>query len=122
MRSSSSRHRSPRRPRSSSPRRESAVTGPGRAGPATGRTTYPRLHPALDGIALVVFDKDGTLIEFDAMWAPWARQLAAALEHATGRRVARPLFELMGFDPETGRTTAGGGLSGTPMTVLRDRT
>ena len=81
------------------------MTGPGRAGPATGRTTYPRLHPALDGIALVVFDKDGTLIEFDAMWAPWARQLAAALEQATGRRVAPPLFELMGFDPETGRTT-----------------
>ena len=36
------------------------------------------LHPVLDGIDLVVFDKDGTLISFDAMWSGWARELGVA--------------------------------------------
>ena len=30
----------------------------------------------LDGIDLVVFDKDGTIIEFGAMWSGWAVALA----------------------------------------------
>ena len=40
----------------------------------------PTLHRALDDIDLVVFDKDGTLISFDALWAGWARAIGTRLE------------------------------------------
>jgi phosphoglycolate phosphatase len=79
------------------------------------------LHPALAGIELVVFDKDGTLIDFSAMWAPWAVDLANALEAVTGRSLRAPLFQVLGFDPATGRTLPHGALAVTPMTELRRR-
>ena len=76
----------------------------------------------LDGIDLVVFDKDGTIIEFGSMWSGWAVALADALRVATERPIAGPLYSMLGVDPETGVVTPGGGLAATPMTRLRDRT
>lgn len=76
----------------------------------------------LDGIDLVVFDKDGTLIEFSAMWAGWARDVADRLRRATGLPIERRLFEMLGFDPATARVLPGGGLAATPMARLRDQT
>jgi phosphoglycolate phosphatase len=76
----------------------------------------------LVGIDLVIFDKDGTLIEFDAMWSGWALELAANLERAVGIPLEGPLFAMLGFDPATGRVLAGGGLAATPMARLRERT
>ena len=70
------------------------------------------IHPILDGIDLVVFDKDGTLISFDAMWTGWARDLGTRLELATRRPVAGDVFTLIGFDPVANRIQAGG-----PMAV-----
>src|SRR5206468_2913217 len=55
----------------------------------------------LDGIDLVVFDKDGTIIEFDAMWSGWAAALAEGLRTATGRSVDAPLFAMLGYDPQS---------------------
>jgi len=37
----------------------------------------------LDGIDLVVFDKDGTIIEFGSMWSGWAVALVEGLVAAT---------------------------------------
>ena len=72
----------------------------------------------LDGIDLVVFDKDGTLIEFDAMWSGWAVALADGLTAATGRPVAAPLYAMLGVDPATGtrapRRRAGRDADGPP--------
>ena len=76
----------------------------------------------LDGIDLVVFDKDGTIIEFGSMWSGWAIALAEAMTAATGRQIAEPVYAMLGFDPETGVVTPGGGLAATPMARLRDRT
>jgi phosphoglycolate phosphatase-like HAD superfamily hydrolase len=76
----------------------------------------------LDGIDLVIFDKDGTLIDFDAMWGPWVVDLAARLESLTGRPLASGLFDALGFDASTGRTIAGGPLAATPMARLRELT
>jgi phosphoglycolate phosphatase-like HAD superfamily hydrolase len=80
------------------------------------------VSPGLAGIDLVVFDKDGTLIEFDAMWAGWTVALAADLERTAGVPVRAALFEMLGFDPGSGRVQPGGGLAATPMARLRDRT
>jgi len=70
------------------------------------------LHPILDGIQLVVFDKDGTLISFEAMWTGWARDLGARLELATRRPVAGDVYTTIGYDPVANRILAGG-----PMAV-----
>jgi phosphoglycolate phosphatase-like HAD superfamily hydrolase len=86
---------------------------------------------------LIIFDKDGTLIDFDAMWGAWitelARRLEAAcaklkIEHVKSRNgptqypdqfsITERLFQVMGFDPAAGRVTAGGRLAVTPMAGL----
>jgi len=76
----------------------------------------------LDGIDLVIFDKDGTIIEFGPMWSGWAVTLAEALRTTTARPVEGPLFAMLGYDAETGTVLPGGGLAATPMARLRDRT
>ena len=76
----------------------------------------------LDGIDLVVFDKDGTIIEFGSMWSGWAVALVEGLSAATGKPIAAPLYAMLGVDPVTGTVRAGGGLAATPMARLRDRT
>jgi phosphoglycolate phosphatase-like HAD superfamily hydrolase len=69
------------------------------------------LHPILDGIDVVVFDKDGTLISFEAMWSGWARDLGTRLELATRRPVAGDVFTTIGFDPVHQRILPGGPLA-----------
>ncbi len=48
--------------------------------------------------ALVIFDKDGTLIDFNFMWRVWATELAARLEAAAGVPVTALLYETIGYD------------------------
>lgn len=74
------------------------------------------------GLGLVVFDKDGTLIDFEAMWGGWALRLVATLEEATGRPLAAALGASLGFDPASGEAAAGGPLAASPMGLLRDQT
>ena len=76
----------------------------------------------LDGIDLVVFDKDGTIIEFGSMWSGWAVALVEGLAAATERPIAAPLYAMLGVDPDSGIVLPGGGLAATPMARLRDRT
>jgi phosphoglycolate phosphatase-like HAD superfamily hydrolase len=76
----------------------------------------------LDGIDLIIFDKDGTLIDFGRMWAGWAETLASSLGAAAGRPVDEPLFAMLGYDPVARVVRVGGGLAATPMARLRERT
>jgi phosphoglycolate phosphatase-like HAD superfamily hydrolase len=80
------------------------------------------LAPAevLKGIDLVIFDKDGTLIEFQHMWAAWVDGLAARLEAAVGVGLREGLYELLGVDPVTGWIHAHGLLAATPMSRIRE--
>ena len=74
----------------------------------------------LTGIDLVIFDKDGTLIDFHAMWGGWARELGTRLEASARRPVAADVFAAIGFDPTTGRVAAGGPLATSTMGAIED--
>jgi phosphoglycolate phosphatase-like HAD superfamily hydrolase len=82
--------------------------------------TGERISPLLDGIDLVVFDKDGTLLDFHAMWGGWARDLGARLDAATRRPVAGDVFATIGFDPSSGRVTPGAPLAIATMAEIRE--
>lgn len=73
----------------------------------------------LAGHGLVVFDKDGTLIDFQAMWGGWSGRLADDLQAATGRSIRDALFAAFGVDPATGDARPHGLLAAAPMAVLR---
>jgi len=78
------------------------------------------LHPILDGIDVVVFDKDGTLISFEAMWSGWARDLGTRLEIATRRPVAGDIFTTIGYDPVAERVQPGGPLAIATMAGIEE--
>jgi HAD superfamily hydrolase (TIGR01549 family) len=79
-----------------------------------------KLHPQLAALepALIIFDKDGTLIDFHTMWGKWLRQLARRLEAETYLPIATPLFQAMDFEAESGYIAPGGELAVTPMAGL----
>ena len=76
----------------------------------------------LSPFRLVIFDKDGTLIDFDAMWGGWVESLAARLEAAIGHNLAPALYRVMDYDAVARRTLAGGKLAVTPMADLFELT
>lgn len=69
----------------------------------------------LTGIDVVIFDKDGTLLDFHAMWGGWARELGRRLEAGARRPVAADVFAAIGFDPSSGRVAARGPLATATM-------
>lgn len=82
----------------------------------------PRLSPELRALepALIIFDKDGTLIDFNAMWGIWVTELAQKLELASRRPIAAQLYAVLGFEPNSGRINPYGHLAVAPMAVLQE--
>jgi len=78
--------------------------------------------PDLAGIDLVIFDKDGTLVDFHGPWGEWAETLADRIDAATDLDVRAPLFAMLGYDLVTRRALAHGALAATPMARLREMT
>lgn len=78
-----------------------------------------RIGPREFAPRLIIFDKDGTLIDFHHMWAAWLTQLAQQIEAAAGVPLAAELLRAMGFDPETQRVDPRGRLALLPMDELR---
>jgi phosphoglycolate phosphatase len=74
----------------------------------------------LDGIDVVIFDKDGTLIDFHAMWGGWARGLGDRLDGVIRRPVSLDVFAAIGFDPSSGRVAAGGPLATSTMAGIEE--
>ena len=71
---------------------------------------------------LIIFDKDGTLIDFHSMWGGWVEELARRLESASSKIISDQLFRAMGYDQARGRVLAHGKLAATPMAQLYDLT
>jgi phosphoglycolate phosphatase len=67
--------------------------------------TNVRFGPQLFDTSLVVFDKDGTLIDFDAMWGRlarvWVERLAGEID---APELDRELYRSLGYDAAAGRT------------------
>jgi len=74
----------------------------------------------LDGVHLVIFDKDGTLIEFHLMWGGWVEELARRLEASTGLALRDGLYPLLGLDRGSGLVMAHGLMAATPMRRIRE--
>ena len=85
-------------------------------------TLAPESRTPLDGVDLVVFDEDGTLIDFHAMWGTWLVQLARDVSAETGRPVLDDLRRVMGAAASSGRISSGGPLATSTMAVLRELT
>lgn len=81
-----------------------------------------RIGPREFSPGLVIFDKDGTLIDFHHMWAGWISTLARRLEHATVIQLDAPLFQAMGYDAEIARVLPTGPLAAHSMAALRRMT
>ncbi|CAJ0594201.1 unnamed protein product [Cylicocyclus nassatus] len=60
-----------------------------------------------NGVKLVIFDKDGTLVDFHRMWLPWAETTVELLEKATGKPVGPAVYKTLGVDPIKGRVSMG---------------
>ncbi len=70
----------------------------------------------------IIFDKDGTLIDFDAMWGGWVVYLSGQLHLASGLNVQEALCLAMGYDPENTKVLSNGKLASRPMSQLRSLT
>ena len=68
-------------------------------------------------ITAILFDKDGTLLDFDATWAPAYRE--TSLHAARGdRALADRLLEQTGMDLVTGKSAAGSLLAAGNLSLI----
>lgn len=71
---------------------------------------------------LIIFDKDGTLLDFHKMWGTWVTELGRRLQVTVGPAVVARLYKAMDVDLNTGHIAPGGNLAITPMAELRNLT
>ena len=76
-------------------------------------------QPIPANIQAIIFDKDGTLIDFEAMWGSWITKLAQQLEAAAYISLAPQLFRAVGFDPASGAVAPSGPLAIATMAEIR---
>ncbi|MFN8460664.1 MAG: hypothetical protein U0X93_02670 [Anaerolineales bacterium] len=66
----------------------------------------------------IIFDKDGTLIDFDAMWGGWTLHLAEQLHLVSGIHVRDALCDAFGYDQAAKKVLAHGMMAASPMGKL----
>jgi phosphoglycolate phosphatase len=68
---------------------------------------------------LVIFDKDGTLIDFQRMWGHWASAFAERISQQIAVDVRQDILQLYGVDPQSLRIDPQGALSISPMATMQ---
>jgi phosphoglycolate phosphatase-like HAD superfamily hydrolase len=68
---------------------------------------------------LVIFDKDGTLIDFQRMWGYWAGAFAERISQQIAVDVRHDVLHLYGVDPHSLRIDPQGALSISPMATMQ---
>lgn len=63
---------------------------------------------------LVIFDKDGTLIDFVAMWGTWAEEFIVRVCDTVSQNLRIPLYAMIGMDPITKKIQSDGALAIAP--------
>jgi len=66
----------------------------------------------------IIFDKDGTLIDFDAMWGGWVVYVAEQLQAVSGLDVHAAFYSAMGYDEKNKKVLPQGKLASRPMAQL----
>lgn len=68
---------------------------------------------------VVIFDKDGTLIDFRRMWGNWAIQFAQRISTVVQRDVTADILALYGVDAHTHHIAPHGALAIAPMPLMQ---
>jgi phosphoglycolate phosphatase-like HAD superfamily hydrolase len=68
----------------------------------------------------IIFDKDGTLIDFDAMWGDWTLQLADRMLTLANLDIRLPLCDSFGYDLHTKKILPDGNLASATIWRLRE--
>ena len=66
----------------------------------------------------IIFDKDGTLIDFDAMWGGWVVYVANQLQLVSGLDVHETFYIVMGYDDKNKKVLPHVKLASRPMSQL----
>jgi len=66
----------------------------------------------------IIFDKDGTLIDFDAMWGGWVVYVAEQLKVVSGLDVHAAFYSALGYDDKTKKVLSNEKLASRPMAQL----
>ncbi|CAD6190912.1 unnamed protein product [Caenorhabditis auriculariae] len=75
--------------------------------PSSTNSTNCLMTSSNNGVKLVIFDKDGTLLDFNKMWLPWAANTVRLLEAATKLPVGPAVYKTLGVDPVKAKVSMG---------------
>jgi phosphoglycolate phosphatase-like HAD superfamily hydrolase len=70
---------------------------------------------------LIIFDKDGTLIDFQSTWSPWVTALAQSLEANCNFNVSNQLYDIMGYCNKTETVSNSSLLAYASMDIIKEK-
>eukprot|EP00736_Rhodelphis_marinus_P001909 Rmarinus@m.22328 len=75
--------------------------------------------PGSDRPAVVIFDKDGTLICFHSMWSPWVEKSSARMKELSGVDASNEVYDALGYCFDTKKTSEQGMLAHATMPEIK---
>ena len=70
---------------------------------------------------LIIFDKDGTLIDFQSTWSPWITALAQSLDANCSFDVSSQLYDIMGYCNKTETVSDSSLLAFASMDIIKEK-